>query len=276
MKENQNPYSSQSNSVLKYFGSELARLRERAGMSQPQFAKIICYSVDLLRSVEQGRRIPTVEFAQQCDRALDSGGALGRIWQLVHEERVPAWLRDFAAMEEAATELRSFEMQCFPGLLQTEDYVRSVMSVGRTKTDHELIEGAISARLARQQVLQRSKPPQFWALIDEGLLHRAVGGRNVMRQQLQHLLDVSDPPAVVVQVLPYEASMTAPPTGPFLGLSFEDSPDVLFSDSVIGPGLFITDPVRVKRGNVMFDLLRAAALPTDASEARIIEAIKEI
>jgi transcriptional regulator with XRE-family HTH domain len=272
---NQDSDSTQPRSILKYFGAELQRLREHAEMTQAELAKKLCYSVDLLRSVEQGRRVPSLRFAEQCDELLENDGALTRLWQLVHAERLPSWLLDYVGMEQDAVGLRFFETQCIPGLLQTEAYMRAMLSAGRARCEHDLIEELVSVRLRRQEALRREQPPHIWAIIDESVLTRPVGGRDVMNHQLRHLAESVDPPAIVVQVLPCEAYEQLPLTGAFFGLCFRDSPDVYFIDAPVGSGHFITDPDRVSRCTVNFDLLRAAALPAAASVTRIIEAIKE-
>src|ERR1700749_1324030 len=115
-----------SSSVLAYFGSELRRYRAAAGLSQGQLGEIVNYTGALIGMVETAKRTPSQEFAQLCDSALETGGALSRLWPLVKRDNFPKWFRGFVELEAAATSIDWFEPQNVPGLLQTEDYARAL------------------------------------------------------------------------------------------------------------------------------------------------------
>jgi hypothetical protein len=210
-----------------------------------------------------------------CDRALDGDGALTRLWPLVHAERLPSWLKDYVEMEESASKLRLFETQCVPGLLQTEAYAHAIIAAGRGKVDQEAVDELVTARIARQAIFSRKNPPAVWVIVDESVLHRRICSHNVMNDQLTHLLDIIDPPNLVVQVLPYDACMNVPQVVPFTGMSFADSPDTFYVNTPGGGGNFVISPDAVQRCNVVFDLLRAAAMPPELTVDRLLAAIKE-
>jgi transcriptional regulator with XRE-family HTH domain len=113
-----------SASVLAFFGAELRRLRAAADLSQEELGQRVTYSASLIGMIETARRAPSRDLAERCDAALDTGGALTRLWPLVSQEALPRWFQPFAELERAATSIRSWEPLVVPGLLQTEDYAR--------------------------------------------------------------------------------------------------------------------------------------------------------
>jgi hypothetical protein len=133
--------------------------------------------------VETCKRIPKPDFIQACDKALNTGGALHRIWKRMMKSTYPAWFRPFAELEAIASAFFEYESQAMPGLLQTEDYARAILRAGRPRDTDEQIERHVAARMARQTILTRDDPPLLWVVLDEAALRRPVGGREVMRSQ---------------------------------------------------------------------------------------------
>jgi transcriptional regulator with XRE-family HTH domain len=261
--------------MRRFFGAELARLREAAGLSQRELAPLNAYSLDMLRAVEQGKRVPSLDFVERCDAVLNTGGLLSRLWPLVQKSGVDR-IRSFIDMEAQATSLRSFETQVVPGLLQIEPYMRAVQSPLRETAAREMTrDEALKVRLGRQAILQNPDPPIFWAVLDEAVLRRRVGDRETMRQQLNYLVDVARPPDIIIQVLPLEPEMTVPQVGPFLGMSFAEGDDVFYMDSMAGGGYFVSEHDDVAWSDHCFDMLRAAALPADSSLTLIKKVVKE-
>jgi hypothetical protein len=148
------------------------------------------------------RRTASEEFTAACDAVpeLDTGGALTELRELLkdhlRQRAYPGWFLRWPDMEAAAKTLRWFELVAVPGLLQTEDYARAVLRTQVIATDDEIDE-MVKGRLDRQAVLTRDSPPMLWVILDEGVLRRPVGGKYVMREQLDRLAEDTDDIAAV-------------------------------------------------------------------------------
>lgn len=260
-----------SASVLDYFGSELRRLRIRAGLSQERLGEIVNYTGALVGLVEVAKRSPSRDFAERCDGALGGEGVLTRLWPLVSRSGLPGWFQDYAELEARATEIRTYQAQVVHGLLQTEAYARAVLRPARPGD----LDGLTDARMKRQDILARTCPPRFWMVLDEAALRRGVGGPEAMRTQLHRLLDYRDAPRTVVQVLPFSAGAHAGLNGSLNLLSFEDSPEVAYSEGHSG-GRMLTETGDVELCGVKYDLLRAAALSPDDSAELIAQVLEEL
>src|SRR6266540_3780358 len=150
---------------------------------------------------------------------------------------LPSWFQTYLGLEEAAALIRTYEVQFVPGLLQTEDYARAVITHGNPAAPAEEIERRVSLRMKRQQLLTRSDaPPQLWAVVDEGALRRRMGSPAVMGAQLERLIKVSELPNVTLQVLPFHAGAHAAEAGAFTILRFPepDLPDVVYIEQLTG------------------------------------------
>src|ERR1700722_946418 len=164
-----------SASVPAYFGAELRRLRKLSGLSQEELGAKINYTGALVIMIEMALRTPSLQFAEMCDRVLETDGALARLWPLVNKTIYPSWFQGFVKLEAAATAILYFEAQNVPGLLQTEGYARAMLQACWS----EDVEQRVTARLDRQQILERPSTPLVWAILDEAVLRRPVGGRDV-------------------------------------------------------------------------------------------------
>ncbi len=189
-----------SASPLDYYGYELRRLREAAGLKQAQLGSIIFCTGSLIGMVENGRRVPTRDFSERVDAALDTGGHFSRLVGLVLRSVLPTWFQAYAEMEARAAYISTFQAQLVYGLLQTEEYARAVLGV---RSEGEL-DAKVAARMERQRVLDRENPPLMWVVLSEAVLHQEIGGREVMRGQLAHLLGLRGREWVRVQILPFE------------------------------------------------------------------------
>src|SRR5882757_569232 len=170
-------------SPLKHFGQEVKLERGLLGMSRAELGKRASCGYSLIAKIEAGERMPSLHFAQTCDRTFPhSNGRFGRLWPLVIKHAYPSWFRPFVAMEAVAAAIRSFQVQLVPGLLQTADYARAVLEGGRLSAQRA--EELLAARLERQRVLNREDPPDLWVVLDENVLRRKVGSRKVFAGQL--------------------------------------------------------------------------------------------
>ncbi|MEV0942762.1 Scr1 family TA system antitoxin-like transcriptional regulator [Micromonospora wenchangensis] len=154
------------------------------------------------------------------------------LWPDLHKRHEPAWFRPWADIEREAVVLRGFELAWVPGLLQTEAYARATLA-GETLTEEE-VDQLITARLARQAILHRDRPPLLVAVIDESVLHRPVPGRpDLMREQCAHLAACAELPTVQVHVVPTETGMYAGLGGPFVVAELDDGTRVAHVDGQV-------------------------------------------
>jgi transcriptional regulator with XRE-family HTH domain len=247
---------------LEFFARELRQAREAAGLSQAQLATaIVGYSPSFVAMVETSRRVPKPDFAERCDRILDTGGIFSRLVDdLVCRGMPPEWLGKWLVVEAKATSLLSYQPLLVPGLLQTEQYAREVIARSGRPFD---VDDQVEARLARQRILAVDKRPMFVVVLDEGVLRRPVGGPNVMHEQLVRLLDVAERPDVVIQIVPLDAGAYSGLAGPFVIANF-DGGEVVYVDNALSGDVIerADDVAALKR---LWESLRAEALPMKQS-----------
>src|SRR6266568_2265640 len=224
------PSRDNDHSALALFAAELQAARARAGMSRDELAARINYSPSLVGMVESMRRVPRLDFAQRCDEALATTGTFARLHEHLRTAPFPSWFRPFAQHEAEATALRTFQLVLVPGLLQTGDYARALLStrVGATEDEADQL---VTARLERQAILDRGNPPLLWVLLDEGALHRPIGGRDVMSVQAEHLVEMAARPNVVIQVIPAEVGSHVGLNGAFVIADFAASPSIVYLET---------------------------------------------
>jgi len=251
-------------SALGMFAAELRAARTARGLTQDALADKIAYSGSLVAMIETSRRLPTLDVAQRCDEALETGGTLTRMHRLVASEAYPAWFRPFVELEKAAASLRWWEPLLIPGLFQTEDYARAVIRAARPHDRDETIDGLVSARLDRQVILSSEEPPRIWVAIDEGVLTRPVGAPAVMAAQLDRIIIAARDPWVTVQVMPIAAGAHPGLLGPFVIAGFAASPDVAYLDNAL-TGQIVERSEDVNHIASLYDVIRAEALPPRAS-----------
>ncbi|WP_046775076.1 helix-turn-helix domain-containing protein [Streptomyces yangpuensis] len=259
-----------SASPLDYYGSELRRLREEAGLNQAQLGSIVFCTGSLIGQIETTRRVPTRDFSERVDAALGTGGVFSRLVGLVLRHQLPTWFQPYAEMEARAAYISTFQAQLVYGLLQTEEYARAVLGV---PTGGDL-DANVAARLERQRILDRENPPLVWVVLSEAVLHQEIGGRDVMRNQLAHLLDLRRREWVQVQILPFEAGAHVGLDGSFTLLRFDDNPDVLYTEDFV-QGHMTPNPQALREGWLRYDHLQAAALSAEDSAALIARVLEE-
>ncbi|MFE6482182.1 helix-turn-helix domain-containing protein [Streptomyces sp. NPDC057757] len=259
-----------SASPLDYFGSELRRLRESAGLNQKQLGSIVFCTGSLIGQIETAKKVPTREFAERVDAALGTEGALSRLLGLVLRSQLPHWFQQYAEMEARATYISTFQSQVVYGLLQTEGYARAVLAAPEPANLEELV----AARMERQRILHREKPPLVWVVLDEAALYRPMGNERVMRKQLAHLLSFGGQRRVKLQVLPFSAGEHPGLPGAFNLLRFDSDPDVVYTEDFIS-GHMTADPHGVGEGWLHYDQLQAAALSVRDSAALITRVMEE-
>ncbi|MFC9387363.1 helix-turn-helix domain-containing protein [Streptomyces venezuelae] len=259
-----------SASPLDYYGSELRRLREAAGLGQSQLGGIVFCTGSLIGQIETAKKVPTRDFSERLDAALMTGGFFTRLVGLVLRSQLPSWFQPYAEMEAKAAYISTYQSQLVYGLLQTPAYARAVLSVEHS----DLLDEMVAARVERQRILERDRPPVLWVVLDEAVLHREVGGREVMQAQLAHLLSLTRAPWVQVQVLPFEAGEHAGSMGSFTVLRFDDNPDILYAPTY-GHGHMTADPQAIRQRSVGYSRLQATALSVEQSAELISRVMEE-
>lgn len=242
-------------SPLDYYGFELRRLREAAGLTQRQLGEIVNYTGSLVGQIETARKVPTQEFSERVDAALGTDGLLSRLVTLVLRSQLPAWFRQVAELEARATHISSFQTHLVLGLLQTPAYARGVLGA----LDRNDLDDRTAVRLARQRVFEKQEPPVFWAVLSEAALHLEIGDNKVMREQLHHLLSFENDPLVNIQILPFSAGPHAGLQGAFDLYRFESDPAIVYTETY-GSGYPTANPQTVNDCSLRYDHLRAAAL----------------
>ncbi|MEU9887017.1 helix-turn-helix transcriptional regulator [Sphaerisporangium sp. NPDC051011] len=155
-------------------------------------------------------------------------------WWHKFSDLLPTWFELYVGLEEAASIIRTYEIQFIPGLVQTEDYAREIIKLGHANASAEEIDRRIALRMTRQERMTGPDGPRLWALVDEAALRRPLGGRAIMRAQVDRLLELIEIPTVTVQVIPFGHGGHAAAGGPFTILRFAEPelPDVVYMEQL--------------------------------------------
>lgn len=255
---------------LSPFVDEMVSQRESRGWSQADLASRAGYSKSLIGSVETYERPPTDPLAKALDHAFELPGTFLRLYELVRGSAFPAVFGEFAGYEAQAAELLIFEHGYVPGLLQTEEYAHAVLSHHYNVTEDQVCE-RVKARLKRQEILTRVDPvpPALWVLIDEFVLHREIGGPEVMASQCVRLLE-SAGTNVTVQVIPKSTGAHPGLGGKFDIAELRDGAVILFAED-IRDGSITDEPATVAEAMQKWRYLSSLALPA----AQSLEVIRE-
>ncbi|HEY1918664.1 MAG TPA: helix-turn-helix transcriptional regulator [Streptosporangiaceae bacterium] len=267
--------------------SELRALREAARLTCEEVADHLECSASKISRVETGRvSVSPRDVRDMLDLYGVDPQRRDSLVQLARESRQKGWwhaysdtmqprFATYVGLEDAATEIRTYEINLVPGLLQTEDYARTVIAAGNLTGTREDVERRVALRMARQPMLTGPNPPQLWAVLDEAVLHRTVGGRGQMRLQLEHLVEVAALPNVAVQVVPFGAGAYPGMGKPFVILAFpeREDPDVVYLEDVAS-ALYLEEVEQIDTYNMLFNHLRATALSFEESTALMISAAK--
>ncbi|RZS34274.1 helix-turn-helix protein [Herbihabitans rhizosphaerae] len=266
--------------------SELRRLREAAGLTIDEVGERLECSASKISRIETAQvGVTTRDVRDMLDLYGVPDDQKEALVQLAREARKKGWWHSyneiftgtFVGLESEASSLHTHQALLVPGLLQTEDYMRSVIRAIRPDVADAEVERRVKARLTRQQLLTDESPPEYWAVIDEAVLHRVVGGPSVMRTQMERLREVAAMPNVTLQVVPFSAGAHSGMEGPFLILGFPEQadPDVVYVDTTT-TGVYLEQPAEIKRYTLMFDHLRAAALKPDDTVALVEQVAKRL
>jgi transcriptional regulator with XRE-family HTH domain len=264
-------------------GAELRRYREAAGLTIDQVAERLECSASKISRLETGQTGSSPRDVRDILAIYQVGETeLESLLEVARETRQRGWWQPFGSVltsafigfEADAEQIRSYEAQCVPGLLQTEDYARAVLMAAKESPDQ--IDNRVRIRMVRRELLTHDDPVDFWCVLDEAALLRPVGGRKIMQRQLEHLARMAELPNVRLQILPLEIGAHAGMEGSFVLLSFphESDPDTVYVTMATG-GVFQEKPDELHRYSTIFDLLTDAALSLEDSVAFVKKMAKE-
>ncbi|AWE50156.1 MULTISPECIES: helix-turn-helix domain-containing protein [Streptomyces] len=257
-----------------FFGAELKRRRENAGITQTELGARVFVSGGYIGQFEQAIRKPQLDIAQRIDDALQTDGIFERLWQkLIRDRRYADYFARTAELERLATRICDWEPSVVPGLLQTPAYTRALVLATQPFAADELVEERVTARAERAAILEDATRPEYCAIVHETVLRVPVGGRQVAAQALTHLAEAARSRKVLLQVLPYSAGATAN-NGSLRLMEFDDAPPTAYTETSFS-GSVLDDPAVVKRASRAYDLIRGAALSPDASLALIESAAED-
>ena len=266
-------------------GSQLRRLRESHGITAEQAAEAIRGSHSKISRMEHGRvgfkerdvvdllTLYGVSDSEDRTALLNLAREANTPgWWHPYSDILPAWLEPYVGLEAAASVIRTYEVQLVPGLLQTEGYARALIRQGSAASE-EGIARRIELRASRQEILRRPDAPQVWVVVDEGALRRPVGSSGIVREQLRYLIEVTDYPAVTLQILPFSTGAHSAMGGAFTILRFAepDLADMVYIEQLTS-ALYLYKPVEVDSYLQVMEQLCLQAEPV-ASTAKALQQI---
>ncbi|MEU8870776.1 helix-turn-helix transcriptional regulator [Streptomyces javensis] len=273
-------------------GDELKRLRDASGLTTARAAEALDCTKGKISRIENGRvavRLPDLTAMLHAYGVTDAEvrGRLAALARKANRRRRQGWwnqygsvladtYRDYIALEAMASSIHTFQAQLVPGLLQIPEYIRAVTVASQQWQTADEIEAFVQVRLARQERLTGDSPLHVWAVLSEAVLLQQVGGAEVMKAQLQHLLDLSENPNVTVQVLPFSRGAHASMFGPYVVLGFpeESALDVVLADNPTG-SMWFEQEAEVARYQDLFGAARTSALSPMESRGIIRRRAKE-
>ncbi len=248
-------------SMAALFGSRVRKLRTAAGLTQTEVGVLTHVVGSRIAQIERATGAkPTLELPRAIDRALVADDLLIDLWPYVYREAYPDWSRAFIAYSARAAVIRQYASHAVPGLLQTPEYARALLSVGHSLRDAEHLEERVAARLDRQVRLTGPDRPELWVILDEAVLRGPVGGAAVMRGQLEKLLRLAEEPGITVQVLPFDQGEHGALGGSLTVLVMPDGTEVAYTEGA-HHGQLTEESDEVERFVLTYDQLRAMALP---------------
>lgn len=270
-------------------GIELRRLRELAGFTGDEVAERLEWSHSKVSRIETGRiAVHPNDVRLLLDLyAVEDHQTRAALVALAREGRQKGWWHAFndvltkrhalyIGLEAAAESISVFEPLVIPGLLQTQRYARAVIRGGPAQLPDPDMERLIEVRLARQDLLGKDEGPRYWTIFDEAVIRRRLGGDDVMREQLEHLLEAAARPRTTIQIIPFGASGHAAITGPFAIFGFPElsDPEIVYMETIAGE-LYLERPEEVRSGRRAFEHLQALALSPGDSISFIEKVTRE-
>jgi transcriptional regulator with XRE-family HTH domain len=270
-------------------GRQLQALREKAGLSYQQAADAILSSEWTIRRMERAEgglkpltlKSLLVAYGVTDVREIDAFLGLARDasrpgWWHSYSDVLPDWFKVAVGLEESASMIRAYQPQVVPGLLQTEAYVRAITAASFPSDTEEESERRVAVRLARQDLLRRPAPPEYWVVLEETVLRRPIGSRQVMRGQVEHLIAAAGQPNITIQVLPFSAGWHPAMYGMFNIFRFPDEamPDVVYSETLTS-AYYLNKPEETAKYTEALDRMCAQAATPDQTVTTLRQILKE-
>jgi transcriptional regulator with XRE-family HTH domain len=268
-------------------GQELRRLRELKGMTAEEVAERLLVSQSKISRLENGRRsISQRDVRDLCGvYEVDDQRIVDSLMEMARDSRQQGWWHTFGdipysvyiGLETDAESLRVYEPQLVTGLLQTRAYAEALVQGALPETSTAEIEKRVQVRMRRQErITAEGNPLRLWVVLDEAALRRVVGSKLVMREQLEHLIEMSQLPHVTVQVLPFEVGAHPGLNGQYAILEFTDAADssVVYLEGVTSD-LYLEKAQDVQKYAVMYEHLRAQSLNVEQSRQYIAKVAKD-
>jgi transcriptional regulator with XRE-family HTH domain len=270
-------------------GKRLRQLREQAGVSYGEAARAIDVTALTVRRMEKAEVGLKIPYLKELLRTYRVGGSeideflhLAREanqpgWWHQYRDVLPDWFSAYVSLESEATVIRAYEPHYVPGLLQTEDYARAVLRAGFPNTAPEGVDRRVALRVRRQRLLTKQDAPTIWAVLDETILRRPVGGSQVMRAQLDHLLEALVLPNVRLQIMPFSAGPHPGAFGPFhfFRFGFSELPDIVYAENVTG-ATYLDHQDDVVAHLEVLDRMAVQAASVDETRNILADARKEL
>lgn len=266
-----------SASVPAFYGAELRYQREAAGLTLEQLAEGSFRGISFLSQIERGERRMPEDLARHVDERLKTDGFFARRCEDARKARQSGFAEHFAdvaEMEQYAETIEDWAPLLVPGLLQTAAYARAIMRSAMPWASVEDIELMVTARLERAKLLGKEKPPYFWVILDENVIRRPVLPAAQMADLMEHIADVVKATPSILQIVPETTAAHPFMMGLTRIMAFSDAPTVVYTEG-LHSGQLIDYPALVKQYGQSYDLLRAAALPPEASLAMVEAAAEE-
>ncbi|MBM9508845.1 helix-turn-helix domain-containing protein [Actinacidiphila acididurans] len=263
-----------SSSARALFGAEQRRLRVAAGMSLDRMAEIVNYSKSHLHGVEVAERLPLPPLPEKLDMAFGTGELFAGLWEVIKRERTPKRFDHCLELEAKAVRIQAYGASLVPGLLQTDAYMRTLIRWADPGISSKKLDGLVAERLSRQEVLRKDNSPDFWAVVDEAVLRRAVGGHALMVEQLAALLPYVDTGRTTIQVVPFARCEGPLMRGTLTFLTLPDNSMGLYEEGDEIWDVF-EDRQTVTRRLWQYDRMKACALSPSASASFIEAAIED-
>ncbi|MFI9327550.1 helix-turn-helix transcriptional regulator [Kitasatospora sp. NPDC052868] len=252
----------------KYCGDQIKRWRDQAGVTREELSKAASYDIESVRSMEAGRRKPSLKLLAVADELCHARGMLLGAQDFLKPEKFPSYSRGYTQAETEAIAIHTYEALLIPGLLQTEEYARELMSSSYPPLDDETIEARVASRLQRQERLRKSPTTLFGFVIYEAAFRAVVGDAGVMKRQLKHLLEVGRLRNVSIQALPLNRSARAALDGPIILLESPDHEQLAYVEGQ-NSGILYADAERVNVLTQRHGMIRMQAFSVEESEAFI-------
>ncbi|TDC06980.1 XRE family transcriptional regulator [Nonomuraea longispora] len=258
-------------------GSQLRKLREAKNVTREEAGHLIRGSESKISRMELGRvgfkerdvadllTLYGVEDPQARAAVLDLVATANEPgWWHRFNDVLPTWFQAYVGLEEAAARIRTYEVQFVPGLLQTKEYTRAVVTAGAAGIGAEEIARRVDLRLERQRILDKPDGPIFWAVIDEAALRRPIGGAEVMKAQIEHLIELMRQPSITIQIMPFSFGGHSAEGGAFSILRFPDNdlPDVVYVEQ-LASALYLDKREDVDRYTEVMERLCAVSTTPD-------------